>query len=208
MCFSVQASLIAWLIADAIAIYLWVRDRRYDRWNAVFIITFSLIQLMEAGLWRSLQVDSAMMNAIITSLIPLALLAQPLVQSYMGYRFTGSVILLSIAVLVIAIIIGTIVRIATTPLSSFQSTIGEHGHLVWNDDTMPNSNIIGGPFIGFVYLIGVLIPLFWMGWRGIPLLIVAVVTAGWCWYIAGSKEFSSYWCYTAVAYALVALFID
>ena len=207
MCFSIHVSIVAWTVVNAIAIYLWIRNRHYDRWNAVFIVTFSLIQLMEAGLWRSIQIDNTTLNSVITSLIPLALVAQPLVQSMMGYWSTGSTILLSLGVLVSAIMIGTIIRIADTPLSAFGSTVGEHGHLIWNDFSLPNTSIVGGYFVGFVYLIGILIPLLWMGWRGVPLLIVSLVTTGFSWYMAGSKEFGSYWCFTAVAYALVALFI-
>lgn len=207
MCFSVQASIVAWIVANVIAVYLWIRNRHYDRWNAVFIMTFTLIQLMEAGLWRSIQIDNATLNAIITSLIPLALLAQPLVQSMMGYWSTGSTILLSLGVLVGAIMIGTIIRIADTPVSVFSSIVGEHGHLIWNDSSTPNGSIIGGNFVGFIYLIGLFLPLLWMGWRGIPLLIVGLITFSFSWYMAGSKEFGSYWCFTAIAYALVALFV-
>lgn len=37
MCYSTKASLIAWSTSVLIGIYLWQRNRRYDRWNASFI---------------------------------------------------------------------------------------------------------------------------------------------------------------------------
>ena len=64
MCFYTQSSIAAFIFSDAIAIYLIKRNRNYDRYNALFIMVFSLVQLIEAKLWLSL--DKQTLNSFLT----------------------------------------------------------------------------------------------------------------------------------------------
>lgn len=211
MCFNAPTSLAAWIIANLIALYLWNRNRNYDRWNAVFIFTFTLIQLLEAGLWST---DKESLNQLLTGLIVLALLAQPLVQSYMGYKYMSStklggdsytkqnLLLIMTYVYVILFIWGLIKVISNR--ESYQSKVGPNGHLVWESKGEPH---VLSPFT-WLYLIGLFIPLLFMkNYKGLPLLAIGLITFAYSWIKTKGKEFSSLWCFTAVIYAFVALFL-
>lgn len=213
MCFNAKSSFTAWIIAVILSIYLYKRNKNYDRWNAGFILTFTFIQFLEGGVWLSLKYRETTLNSILTTFILISLLYQPFTQSALGYMYSKSPIL-KYSTLAYALIIGyTLFRIATTPMNNFSSTPGKKGHLVWNDKTHPFSegkgDFLGGglSFIPYLYLAGVFLPLLFQGWRGIPLIIVGLATAYYSLRVAGKKEFGSYWCFTSVIYALVAILL-
>lgn len=192
MCFNAPSSLLAWGFANTIAIYLWKRNQRYDRWNAAFIFTFTLIQLLEAGIWST---SSKYTNCILTALILVALLAQPLVQNYMGWIYTKRRELLRTTLIFGVLLIWGIIKAST---EKFKTYPGPQGHLIWGD-THPLS-----PFTG-LYLLGLFVPLLFMGAPGYPLIGIGVITFAYSWIRTQGKEFSSLWCFTAILYALVAL---
>jgi hypothetical protein len=199
MCFNAPSSLIAWVVANSIAFYLWNRNRNYDRWNAAFIFTFTLIQLLEAGLWTT---DKEHMNQLLTSLIVLALLAQPLVQNYMGYKYTKQPVLWVFTIIYILLFIWGITKALS--IENYKSYPGPNGHLVW--ERKDESHVLN-PFT-LLYLIGLFIPLLFMkNYLGIPLVAIGLITFAYSWMRTGGKEFSSLWCFTAVAYAFIALFL-
>lgn len=222
MCFNAKSSFTAWIIAVILSIYLYKRNKNYDRWNAGFILTFTFIQFLEGGVWLSLKYRETTLNSILTTFILISLLYQPFTQSALGYMYSKSPIL-KYSTLAYALIIGyTLFRIATTPMNNFSSTPGEKGHLskgkesfskggghlVWNDKMHPNNFLGGGlSFIPYLYLAGVFLPLLFQGWRCIPLIIVGLATAYYSLRVAGKKEFGSYWCFTSVIYALVAILL-
>lgn len=217
MCFNAKSSFTAWIIALILSIYLYKRNKNYDRWNAGFILTFTFIQFLEGGVWLSLKYRETTLNSILTTFILISLLYQPFVQSSLGYMNTKSPIL-KYSTLAYALIIGyTLFRIATTPISNFSSTPGEKGHLVWDDKTHLN-DFLGGElnFIPYLYLAGLFLPLLYQGWRGIPLIIVGLATSFYSLGVVGApkyscpcgyREFGSYWCFTSVIYALVAILL-
>jgi len=204
MCFDPNSSLLAWVISYSIAYYLFYRNRRYDRWNAAFILVFSLIQLLEAGLWTTVYDDNQAMNDLLTRIVLIILLLQPFVQSYMGATYTKSQILYVLTFIYFLLLIWGFYRITVSKSGQFQTSVGPNGHLVWNDGS-------GGMFNGWsgiLYLAGLFVPLFFMdkaAW--IPLVSVAALTAVWSWYSTKGLEFSSMWCVSAVAYSIVALFV-
>lgn len=212
MCFSFGSSITAWLLANIIALFLWRRNRGYDRWNATFIFTFTLIQLFEAGIWRS--ISSPTSTGVLTALILVTLTLQPLVQSYAGYIDTNSTLLYVMSILYAGIVVYTLYRVST---ERFKSTVGEHGHLVWESNK--SKDFLGGGLITVLYLIGLFLPLLLqrdvMSSRsrgvtssfspGVPLILIGVTTALFSASRSSSKEFGSLWCYTAVAYSIVAL---
>jgi len=208
MCFSIQSSLIAWILSVVISIYLYNRNRNYDRWNAIFILTFTLIQLLEAGLWFSLMNDKKQLNSTLTQLVLIALLAQPLIQTYMGYTYTHSTILHILSYVYIAIIIYGLYRISTSG-NNFSTNVGPNGHLVWNDSTYSNSFLSGSfGIIAILYLFGLFYALFYMkNYKWVPLVAIGLITIYYSWSSTRGKEFSSMWCFTAVLYSIVALFI-
>lgn len=211
MCFDTQSSLTAWIIANSISIYLWCRNKNYDRWNAGFITTFTTIQLLEAGLWSSGK-DSDV-NSILTSLIAVMLMAQPLVQVYLGYTYTKEIILYYMSFIYLALFLYAIFKVLRTSsaggasnASHYHSVVGPNGHWIWKNGS--SDSVINGWVIGLLYLIGLFVPLLFMkDYRGLPLLFVGIVTAIYSLVISGKGEFGSMWCITAVLYSVVAIFV-
>lgn len=214
MCFNFQTSFVAWLLSVSISIYLIHRNRNYDRWNAMFIITFTTIQLLEGLMWLNFESNSSLstkdnINSMLTKVILLALLTQPLVQSYFGYKFTGAIFLQVLTYIFLAILIWGFLLVLK-PNSNFHTTIGPNGHLVWNRDRGANKNGGSSSFVpmSWLYLLGLFIPLLFMkDYRGIPLIAVGLGTFAYSWYYTTRSEFSSMWCITSVIYALVAIVV-
>jgi len=203
MCFSVESSLTVWIFSLVIAFYLYQRNRNYDRWNMAMIITVSTIQLLEAGLWTSL--NDPKKNDILTRLILLTLLAEPLVQTYMGYRYTRSVFLKMLTWVLVGYFIWGLFRVISAKPGQFHSDISRSGRLEWKDGASHGSSFIKWAPLWFA---GVLIPLLFMkGYRGIPLVIVVVGTMAYSFYITGGKGGGSLWCFLAIIYAITALFV-
>ena len=209
MCFDARASFLAWSLSFTIAYYLFERNRNYDRWLAAFIVSFASIQLLEAGIWTSLtEKNGAYMNDLMTRLIPIALLSQPLIQTYMGAKHTTgkvSTFLYLFSFVMLGIFIYGWYRIGTSKPGQFHSFAGPHGHLVWKDDK--SSSILGGTWITWLYLIGLFVPLLFIGSKGLFLLLIGIATALYSMKMAHAEEFSSYWCFSAVAFAIAALFV-
>jgi hypothetical protein len=224
MCYSTRSSFIAWFIAVGIAIYLYNRNKNYDRWNAMFIFTFTLIQLLEGLLWST---SSQKLNNILTIFVLIVLLLQPLVQSKAGADATNNKWLEMMIYLYVIVLLYGLFYIYRYG-KNFYTSVGESGHLVWHFEHRPfediprakfpargkfqvdsqceSDNILKGP-IGLLYLMGLFIPLLFAGWKGLPLLLTGIFTAIYSLRIAGKDEFSSLWCYYSVIYAVIAIFV-
>lgn len=218
MCYSVESSLSAWAIANTISIYLYQRNRRYDRWNAGFISTFTTIQLLEAGLWKSMDKESKEMNDLLTRLVLLVLLLQPLSQTYLGAKYTGSETLYCLSFIFLGVFIWGLIRVGKSKPGQFSTKKGPGGHLVWTDSgssgisKSSGTSFLGGDtglIIPGLYFTGLFVPLlFAKDYRGVPLLATGIITALYSMYYAGGgEEFSSLWCFYAVIYAAVAVYI-
>lgn len=52
MCWSLRVSLVAGVLAEGTALHIWKRNATpRDRWNAIFLCVFGLMQWVDAGLW-------------------------------------------------------------------------------------------------------------------------------------------------------------
>lgn len=214
MCYSLEASLSAWLIANSLAIYLFYRNRNYDRWNAGFVCVFSTIQLLEAGLWWTYGTSKGS-NSLLTKMILLCLMLQPLAQSYLGYRYTSSEFLKYLSFVYLGVMLWSLYRIGSSSSKDFYSKTNSQSHLVWHDAGAESK---GGNFVGGVspmrwivptlYLFGLFVPLFFAKHnRGIPLLFVGGATALYSIFLAKGEEWGSLWCFYAVIYAIIAVFV-
>jgi hypothetical protein len=219
MCYDLESSLYAWVLATFISLYLFYRNKNYDRWNAAFIVTFSTIQLLEAGIWwTQSNGEKNPTNQILTKLVLLTLLAQPLVQTYMGSIYTKSDTLKFLSYIFMGIFLWGLYRVGTAKPGEFYTSENSKGRLTWNDSKNSGVNqdiagILGGNYILLsitvllLYFIGISIPLvFAKDYRGLPLLITVIMTAL---YSLSLKEgaFGSLWCFYAVIYAVVAIFV-
>ena len=220
MCFSAGASFSAYGVSLLIAFFLYQRNQNYDRWNAAFLATFTLIQLLEGGLWSNgfgseaeENPKNGEVNGILTKLVLVALLIQPLVQSYAGWKTTGEPTLAATSLIFFVIVLFGVWRVLTANPGQFSTKVGEKGHLVWEDSKNPNS-FIGGWVIGVAYLVGLFLPLYFMSGStseryppGLWLFAVGIITALYALFKAGPNEFSSMWCITSVIYGAVAIFV-
>lgn len=201
MCYSTRSSLIAWAVSMIIAAYLYRRNNKFDRWNAAFIVSFAMVQLCEAGIWSS---PDKRRTSIYLGLLLIALYSQPLVQTYGAWTVTKSDILKIMTIVYAIMFIYAIYRAAT---EKFYSTVGPNGHLVWN--AQGTDYFTGGHrFLGILYLIGLFLGLLWVFPNSLPLIAVGAITFIWSMSRVSTGEFGSYWCYTAVAYSLMALFCN
>lgn len=210
--------MIAWSLSIGSALYLFKRNRSYDRWNSAFIVSFSTIQLLEAGLWQNFyrhgdaagSVNKA--NRLITKLILLTLSAQPLVQSYMGWKATKEFLLKLFVWVFGTILLYNFYRVTFTN-EKFESRVGEGGHLVWESGN--GGVFLGSKLIGILYLTGLFFPLLYQKEpsfipglsKGFVLAIIGAITAAYAYVKAGAKEFSSNWCFIAVIYSLAAIVV-
>ena len=200
MCYSTQSSIISWLISVTIGLYLWQRNKKYDRWNAGFIWVFSAVQLWEAGIWSSQD------SEIFVKLIALTLVLQPLVQTIGAWDATGrNSMLLTVLIGVYSVIVlYTLYRVFT---EQFWSTIGPNGHLVWHTD---GGQVVNGHIkvVGLLYLVGLFLGLFYGLPSTLPLISIGVLTIIWSLNRVSTQELASYWCYVAIAYSITSIFVN
>lgn len=204
MCFSFESSLTAWIISNAISLYLFNRNKKYDRWLSGFITVFSTVQLLEAGLWCTKSKD---INSLLTKLIFIALLLQPLVQTYLGSIYTGSNILFYMSFVFLGLLIWGILR-----CGKYYSTIGPNGHQVWRFKSGDHtSGLFGGSYgyiAGLLYLIGIFVPLLFLPYsKSLPLIGVGLLTLLYSLYNSSTGEFGSLWCFTAVFYSIISVIV-
>jgi hypothetical protein len=76
MCYSPEASIGTFFFVSMVALYLWSRNHPLDRPIALIFLVVVLMQLLEWGIWVSL--DSPERLQILTKAIPIVLLLQPL----------------------------------------------------------------------------------------------------------------------------------
>jgi hypothetical protein len=172
---------------------------------------FTTIQLLEAGIWYSLKENSKFINELLTRLIVITLYLQPFIQTRFGFLYTGSGLLEMLSYVFFAIIIYGFYRIVKG--CNFSASPGTEGHLVWKDETSVNNFFAGTSSpISYVivggYFIGLFLPLLYMKqYRGLALMLVGMATALYSMSHTTTKEFSSYWCFSSVAYSITALFV-
>lgn len=193
MCFSLEASLSSWAFSLIFVVLLMKRNKGFDNWNASFLLCFSTIQLVEAGLWWNYgsQTNDSMTRCI----LPLLML-QPLVQCYSGWKATNSKVLENLTYVYSGLFVFSLGYLSRKS----QTKIGEHGHFVWEAE---EGNFIPG-WISPFYLFGLFFPLLWQREKGIPLIAIGAGTALYSWFKTKGQEFSSYWCFTSTIYGLIA----
>jgi len=204
MCYDQRTSLIAFIVAWAVSLYLIKRNRGYDKWNAAMIMTFSMIQLLEFGVWGAIDTNDIKLNRILTMMILVALTVQPLVQTINMPSTTTSVEKPLLVLVYSGILLYAITRVLSTPTSSIYSTVGPNHHLVWNAP----DGLFGNTLLSILYLLGLFVPLLYQGSKGIPIIAVALATLLFSIYNTSSGEYGSMWCISAVSLSFVALFIN
>jgi len=205
MCWNSPISIVTFIIEVTICIYLFRRNKNFDRMNSIFILSFSLIQLLEGFIWLGVS-DKCEYNGFV-SLIPIALWLQPLAQSYGLYyvyknnKDLGRLIDVKYIPIILMFLYMIFFVYSIFKNKKSVVTIGEHKHLNWNC----GQAILDNSLMIFVYLFGILFPLFLTKkWKLIFLGLITLIYS--LYNYSRSKESSSFWCFLGLLYAIVAVF--
>lgn len=113
MCRSTKVSVVSWSVTALIAAYVIIRNKPNGRWQGLFVLTFILIQIIEAAIWsnrydnpdcnncNNSSCDVSNINdnngvggaidksydELFTRLILIALFLQPLVQTFGAWKY-------------------------------------------------------------------------------------------------------------------------
>lgn len=192
-------------------IILWYRNKGADRHIALFSLVFVTIQLLEFFAWLSIERENRTMNDFVTRLILIFLWLQPLINSFAASRNHSSKLLVG-GVVLFGIL--SIVSLFTASKGKFKTEKGPNCHLVWSREPDEGEEERGGfmsniGFLPVLYLAGLLLPLLFIKpfSRGLILTILGFVSLGLSLGVAGTKEFSSWWCWIAGVWTAAALII-
>jgi hypothetical protein len=222
--------LVAWTIAAIISVLVITKGRKNGIWAGFFILSFILIQLLEFFIWWNRQAEGLTSSAaeaveegdgvrnrpsgeVFTRLILIALWLQPLVQTFMAYRYGNPNFKKHLLVATMAYFVMFIWSIlqATDPSVKFSSapvtgTCG-HGHLAWRRE---GKGSFAGPHpASFLYGFGLAFGLLFVQPTvfGISFLVLGAVMLTYSAKNFRTGEASSMWCIYAIFYAFLALLI-
>jgi hypothetical protein len=199
MCISAKASLLSFAIMAGISLALFIRNEQYDRILAALLIIVSLIQLTEYFFHiGSIYSDNAGRSIFIILWLQVAVLGLAL---YWHFRTELTLFWASIFVIIFLLAV----------LYSFSVDFfvnREDGHLVWTKGT--KYGVILGSYSSWLYLIGLIIPLFiilyYNNWKNIGMWIILVAIALSIFFVKWFYPniiFPSMWCYSAIFVAFV-----
>jgi hypothetical protein len=223
MCYDKKSSLIAGTIAYLFAAAIYARNQGDDRWVAIFIFTYSTVQFLEAGVWHSIENNSSRGNDIFTRLLLIAIWMQPIVMSlcaiYLG-QSRGTVLnvaLRATLMLSVVFLFKSLLRVFDCN-RHFESQIGENGHLAWTDQSGDPNHFIDKQFPRIsktIYMVGMFLPYIFMpsftAFSARSLIMAATIAGSLIYnYVMyyHTGEFSSMWCYHAIAVAVMAYFVN
>jgi len=205
MCINPQSSLNSFIFSICCSGFLFFRNKPFDIGNAAFIISFTTIQLLEYFIWKSIDSNNLEDNSYYTRLVPIVLFAQPLIQTYFSYTYTKSYNLLIFIYIFMGILLYTIYTINNF---NYKSVKGPNKHLIWYKiDKISNekSIVIQRYFFGYIYLIGMGIGLYYTG--NYSLLSYGIGSFLFILNNYSEDEFSSMWCFVAIGYSLLCIFM-
>jgi len=201
MCMSAETSLATWTLAVVVAGYILCQSDSYTaRWIAYLILAFTLIQLLEGLIWLS---KDPRTRDLLTRLILVALMLQPLVNTWLAGRVFGPMKYIAYGYLLLFVYT---IHYAFRDERVWNSVRGENGHLVWKKGNQMIFDELS--FIGAMYLLGVTVPMLFI--PGSVKWLVLGVTLGtglWSYYSYNrTGEFSSMWCLSAALLVPISLF--
>ena len=212
MCWNEQVSFLSYIIIVIVVIVILQQNPSPNvRWQSYFLLTVVTIQLLEGFLWISIKNENDKFNAAVTAIVLLALWAQPLVNSYLGYKIgsTSSMghTILYFTTILFAVLFLYNLYIVTFANIDFITETTESCHLNWqrsDTGTFPGSVGILPAF----YIAGLLLPLLLMLPRreGLIFFTAGLITLGLASYRYGQDgSFSSMWCFLAILYAIAII---
>lgn len=202
MCYSYQASINSFIMILASFFAVMMRTRtKYDTWIAIFLFYVGFMQIIEAMLWKDLNNTEK-----ITKFTTIYLIGQVVLNNIFAYIMNPKIGIYSLS----ASLLLMSYFISTMNDYTYDTTVGENGHLVWNTYTKDGENV-------YWYRHKILIPILTILWF-LPFFIILGKNALHFWpfiYMAGTYLYSAYegiksgemasnWCFFTI-FALLAL---
>lgn len=208
MCWNKEVSIVTYVTVVVIVIILYQRNVGSDRQLALFSLTFVTIQLLEFFAWLSIEKQNRKMNDLVTRLILIALWAQPLINSYLAYKYLDQeneqfkFILVGLIVMFVILFIYSIYMASRS--TKFSTKTGPNCHLVWKRGK--GLDFMGDKLI-LIYLAGLIVPLLFVEnlKKGLVLIGVGLVLMIFARMMSTQKEMGSWWCWVAFVFVIAAL---
>lgn len=210
MCWNKEVSIVTYVTVVVIVIILYQRNVGSDRQLALFSLTFVTIQLLEFFAWLSIEKQNRNMNGLVTRLILIALWAQPLINSYLAYKYlkddeenkSYKYILTGFIIMFTILFIYSIYM--STRSTRFSTKTGPNCHLVWKRGK--GLDFMGDKLI-LIYLVGLIVPLLFVEnlKKGLVLIGVGLVLMIFARMMSTQKEMGSWWCWVAFVFVIAAL---
>jgi len=201
MCIDSNTSLNFYILAVIGSLIIWSRNKGTDRADSIVVITFSLIQLLEYFIWKSIEnnpeQECSAGNQLVTSIIPIVLFFLPLIHILV--RPINNVFAIPYILIILKLIF-------ERNSNKFCSTPGPNGHLVWrrNDELLFDNRRLEG----LMYVSGVFLPLLSVKpFRNVAPFFWFTLSSG-IWSSIKYKntgEVSSMWCIIAVFNVIIKL---
>lgn len=195
MCFSFESSVRAYLLASTFVVLLWLRNKGMDKWKAILLGLFSLVQLLEAGLWKN--INNIKINSMLTSLLLMVQWIYPFVNTYFGWKqskFQYSMEVLTY--LVGAGLLYTSYRVITAKEGQIHSDIVSEGNIDWFDDRSQSFVMGDYDWLSIIWMLGVFAPLLFIK-NGLT-YISLLGTLFWYSKFYYPDSFQSVWCYFSI----------
>jgi hypothetical protein len=198
MCYSYEASISAFIVDLIIIIIILNRNNQHDKWMSLFIASYAFVQLGEGLIWKHYNSNNKLKDLGLL-IIVICIILQPVIKSLGGYLFSEYK-----SLYLIAIVFG----LAALLMIDFDEikkglTIGPTKHLSW--ENYYKNKIYENIHI-YYYWIFMVIPLFTYNNFPAknPLIIYGLGSLIYSYYnYYKTKEFTSYWCYTATIFAVI-----
>jgi len=221
MCINKEYSLSALILSWTIGAYLLYRNYGMDRWNAIFLITFSTMQLFDFILWILFETgneNTFNLNYIISKYLIPILLSLELLNVYIGsilYKnnnnFTGlyNKIINNISdfnTIYPKILIPVIILLTWYNIKLSEKTIiGSEGNLIWGNS--PNQSGKWKYITGIIFIFFLIYPYleyFFTKPLAAIIVIYCILTLGYS-FLQGSG-WGSYWCWISNVLGIIMLF--
>jgi hypothetical protein len=214
MCINAKVSIITFLTSLTLCLYLFKRNNVNDRVLAIWIFSFSLMQLIEYFMWNDYD-NKNNINNIATKIGLLAILIQPIILAIgmliHGDMYHSSNLKIFIKVLILVLIIKFVLAskyVYDTRNEDWSSKKGPNCHFIWhfsqNSKNMPWYTHVDllffGPLLFFMLMIkpyptNIIYTLF-----GSSTLLYT--------YITNNLETGSYWCWIANLMAILVVIFN
>lgn len=201
MCRSVQTSLVTFLVSvGCMAAVVAMRPTPEIKYLALFVLTFSSIQVADALIWYSIHNKKNTLNIVASKYIVPLILSLELIISYYGAVYflgwSNRLFEMSMWIVVIAMCIVWYYDCLADPITRPNSD----GYLVWC-----NSGYRDIPRL--IFLVFLMLPVVIAFPNGvIKAVVIAISLATWLWNY-GNTAFGSRWCWSSNLVSVAALLL-